>query len=472
MNWIDYPFDIESLPNVFTAVFIHDESGTMWIFEVSDRVNHSLQFIQFILTLGQYPQCRMVGFNSIGYDHPVIHHLVTQFPNGFTAADVYAKSKSIINTPWNDRFKNTVWQSDWIVKQVDLFKVWHMDNQARRCSLKQVEIALKMNCVVEYEMDFDAPLPEYEIPGLIAYNIHDVKATRLFLHQSKPALAFRDTMTERLGQDMTNQSDSNIGSKVFIKELEDHSPGICGRSGKWRQTPRAQIRLAECIFPYVRFQNPEFQKIYDFLSSRTIAKTKGAFGDSDLTADTLGMVWKFGTGGIHAAKDGRTWRAKPGHTIQARDVKSYYPNLSIRNKVFPEHLSDVFCDVYERLYDQRAATPKKDPINGALKLALNGTYGNSNSAFSPFYDPKFTMTITINGQLLLCMLGEWLASVPTLDLIQANTDGIMFQVRDDYLPWVDHYCLEWEKLTALVLEAENYILFCQKDVNNYIAVCE
>ena len=464
---IDYPFDIESLPNIFTAVFIHDESGTTWIFEVSERKNQSIEFIQFVRTLGSFPRCRMVGFNSIGYDYPVIHHLITSFPNGFMASDVYAKSKQIIGTDWNDRHKNLVWQSEWVAVQVDLFKVWHMDNQARRCSLKQIEIALRMDCVVEFELDFDKPLPLEKIPYLVGYNIHDVKATRMFLRQSLPALAFRDTMSERLGKDMTNQSDSNIGSKVFIKELEDDQPGICGRAGKWRQTPRHQINLGDCVFDYVQFQNPEFHRIHQHFLNTTITKTKGAF--DDLEAEAFGMLWKFGTGGIHAAKDGQTWRAKPGHTIQARDVKSYYPNLSIRNRVFPEHLSDAFCEVYERLYDQRAATPKKDPINGALKLALNGTYGNSNSKFSPFYDPKFTMTITINGQLLLCMLGEWLAAVPTLDLIQANTDGIMFQVRDDYMPWVDHYCTEWEKLTKLVLEADDFDLFAQRDVNSYLA---
>jgi len=34
------------------------------------------------------------------------------------------------------------------------------------------------------------------------------------------------------------------------------------------------------------------------------------------------------------------------------------------------------------------------------------------------------MTITINGQLLLCMLAERLAVIPSLELIQVNTDGI------------------------------------------------
>lgn len=469
-KWIDYPFDVESLPNVFTAVFRHAETGTEWIFEVSDRRNDSVAFIQFIKTLGQYPQCRMVGFNNIGYDYPLIHYLVANFPHGFTAADVYKRSKEIIDTPWNDRFRNNIRPSEWFVQQVDLYKIWHFDNKARQTNLKQVEIALRMGNVVEFDAPFDEPLPGDRIPALIAYNRHDVNATWAFWSQSIEQLEFRDVQTSQIGRDMTNQSDSNIGSQIFIKELNDHTPGICGRPGKWRQTPRHEIRLSECIFPYVQFTNAGFNQIHQRLLATTITETKGVF--DDLEAEFAGMTFVFGTGGIHAAKNSNTWRATSNRVIQARDVKSYYPNLAIKNRVYPEHLSDVFCDIYERLYNRRVATPKSDPANGALKLALNGTYGNSNSRYSPFYDPKYTMTITINGQLLLCMLAEWLAIIPTLELIQVNTDGVMYAVDAIHLSQCDAICKQWEQLTKLELEAENYLAFFQKDVNNYLAICE
>ena len=486
MLWVDYPFDVESLPNVFTCVFRHADSGMEWIFEVSDRVNQSVQFITFVKMLGQYPQCRMVGFMSIGYDYPLIHYLIANFPNGFYASDAYKKSQEIINTPWHDRFRHNVRPSDWFVRQVDLYKIWHFDNKARQTSLKQIEIALRMACVVEFDEPFDQPLAAHRIPCLIAYNRHDVNATWMFLRETRKQLEFRDKLTERLGEDMTNQSDSNIGSKIFIKELNDHTPGMCGRSGQWRQTPRSQIRLSECVLPDVQFRHWCFQTIHKYFLDQTITETTGAFKkpcivrseemppapkkkDQNVVASCYGLHFYFGTGGIHAAKDNRTWRATPGRVIQARDVKSYYPNLAIRNRIFPEHLSEVFCDIYERIYDERSATPKTDPTNEALKLALNGTYGNSNSKYSPFYDPKYTMTITINGQLLLCMLAESLAHVPTLELIQVNTDGVMYAVDADRMRECDAICRQWEDFTNLTLETEDFDLFAQRDVNNYLA---
>jgi len=462
----DFPYDLESYPNVFSAVIVHAASGTEWIFEVSDRVNLSRQLLNFVRTLGQHPGNRMVGYNNVGYDYPLLHALL-RF-DSFTAADAYQISMGIIETPWNDRFRNNVWASDMIVPQVDLFKIHHFDNQARLTSLKQIEIALQLPHVADLPFPPGTVLSDDQIPQLLGYNRHDVAATLRFYRQSASALAFRDEMSAALDQDLTNASDSTIGSKVFISRLNAAQPGICGKSGSWRQTPRARIPLADCIFPYVQFQTPEFNRVLDYLRAKTITKTKGAF--DDLTATCHGLKFVFGTGGIHGAQDGTTWRSTPDRVVQGRDVRSYYPNLAIANRVYPAHLSDVFCDIYKDVYDQRISLPKSDPRNKALKLALNATYGNSNSIYSPFYDPLYTMTITINGQLLLCMLSERLAAIPTLELIQVNTDGIEYIVDRDRVADCDAVSAEWEKLTGLELESEDYASFFQRDVNNYLAI--
>jgi len=465
-EWNDFPYDLESYPNVFSAVIVHAASGTEWIFEVSDRVNQSRQLLNFIHTMGAHPGNRMVGYNNVGYDYPLLHALL-RF-DSFTAADAYKISMGIIETPWNDRFRNNVWASDMIVPQVDLFKVHHFDNQARLTSLKQIEIALQLPHVADLPFPPGTVLTPDQIPQLLGYNRHDVAATLQFYRQSATALAFRDEMSAALDQDLTNASDSSIGSKVFISRLNAAQPGICGKSGSWRQTPRARIPLADCIFPYVQFQTPEFNRVLDYLRGKTITKTKGAF--DDLTATCHGLTFVFGTGGIHCAQDGTTWRSTPTRVVQGRDVRSYYPNLAIANRVFPAHLSDVFCDIYKDVYEQRISLPKSDPRNKALKLALNATYGNSNSQYSPFYDPQYTMTITINGQLLLCMLAERLAAIPSLELIQVNTDGIEYIVDRDRVGECDAVSTEWERLTGLELESEDYAAFFQRDVNSYLAI--
>ena len=107
-----------------------------------------------------------------------------------------------------------------------------------------------------------------------------------------------------------------------------------------------------------------------------------------------------------------------------------------------------------------------------LKLALNGVYGDSNNVYSPFYDPAYTMAITINGQLLLCMLAEELLKIPGLSMIQANTDGLTVYVPRVFTGQVEQVRHAWEKLTRLQLEEAIYDVMFIRDVNNYIAVYE
>ena len=71
-----------------------------------------------------------------------------------------------------------------------------------------------------------------------------------------------------------------------------------------------------------------------------------------------------------------------------------YPNIAISNKVYPEHLTEKFCEIYKGIYEQRKTYAKNTPENAMLKLSLNGTYGKSNDKFSVFYDPKFTRMLS------------------------------------------------------------------------------
>jgi len=106
-----------------------------------------------------------------------------------------------------------------------------------------------------------------------------------------------------------------------------------------------------------------------------------------------------------------------------------YPNIAISNNVFPQHLSVKFCSIYKDVYEQRKSFDKKSAENAMLKLALNGVYGDSNNQYSPFYDSAYTMKITINGQLSLCLLAERLLEIEDLKIVRVNTDGITVAVK-------------------------------------------
>ena len=193
-------------------------------------------------------------------------------------------------------------------------------------------------------------------------------------------------------------------------------------------------------------------------------------------AETLNVVingfrYDFGVGGIHGAKQG-TVESTEKRKLRTLDVASYYPNMAIANEVYPKHLGKTFCRVYKELYQERKKHDKKSAANKALKLALNGTYGDSNNEFSPLYDPAYTMTITIGGQLSLCMLMGALIDHCNAEIIMCNTDGFEYLVDVDKMDKADMIVARWEKLTGLEMEGDIYSVMYIRDVNSYVSVTE
>jgi hypothetical protein len=462
----DVCYDIETYPNVFTLKATHVTSGQKWTFEISFRRNDAHMLRLWMDTLrGQ--GCRMVGFNNIGFDYPVIHYIYNY--EFVTVADIYAKAMSIINGPYNARFSHMVWESDWVVSQIDLFKIHHFDNVSKATSLKVLEFNMRMDNIEDLPFPVGTDLTSEQIDVLLEYNDHDVTATGMFLGETTEQIRFREELSERYDKNFMNYNDTKIGSEVFIIELEKHKPGCCYQKIDGRkqamQTPRDSIDLGEVMLPYIKFEHPEFQRVHHWFSQQVITETKGSIKDIHCTIQ--GFKFDFGTGGIHGATQGR-FESDDEYIIESRDVKSYYPNLSIQNHLFPAHLGEEFCNIYEGLYIERGKHPKGSAENAMLKLALNGTYGNSNNKYSPFYDPHFTMAITIGGQLSLCMLCEQLLKVPTLEMLMINTDGLEYRVKREYTDHIEKVCQWWENLTKLELETSYYHNLFIRDCNNYI----
>ena len=464
-----YIHDIENYPNVFLFGAIHALTETPYIFEISHRRDDRQAFYLFTEYLREH-RAEEVGYNNLGYDYPVQHSILNNIMY-ITNADIYKKGDSIINAGDENRFAHMVWEKDWIVPQLDLYKIHHFDNQAKRTSLKTLEFNMRMENIEDLPFTPGTYLTDSQIDTLRQYLIHDLKATLMFYKHSKKLIDFRRELSAKYGRNFMNHNDTKIGKDYFIMELE--KSGIqCFEPGsrKPRQTHRPSIALNSVIFPYVHFEQPEFNRVLNWLRQQVITETKGVF--TDLSADINGFSFDFGTGGIHGSIESQTIRSTENYVIIDLDVASFYPNLAISNELFPAHLGKQFCTIYKNVYDMRSSYPKGTPENAMLKLALNGVYGDSNNVYSPFYDPAYTMAITINGQLLLCMLAEELLKIPGLSMIQANTDGLTVYVPRVFTGQVEQVRHAWEKLTRLQLEEAIYDVMFIRDVNNYIAVYE
>ncbi|MDK3075156.1 hypothetical protein QO034_18875 [Sedimentitalea sp. JM2-8] len=480
----DFIYDIETYVNMFSCDITHVDTRTRWVFEVSDRRDQSRHFFDMLFWLKQ-TDSRLFGYNNEGFDWPVCQHLADVFAaqGFFTARDAYDKAQAIID---GDRFAHTVWPRDRLVTQGDLYKIHHFDNMARSTSLKKLEINMRSARVVDLPYSPHEPLTSEQMDEVIAYMCHDVGETLRFYEHSRDQIKFRDDLALKypdLG-DVLNFNDTKIGKKYFERELERRVPGSCyvkvnGRR-QVRQTIRDRIALCDVISPKVMFTRPEFQRILDWLNNQVLERaeidgmrtgdveTKGVLKDVGAVIDGFGF--DFGTGGIHGSVKAQTVRASETHDLIDVDVASYYPNLAISNRWFPEHLSEAFCDIYSDVYEMRKTHKKGTAENAMLKLALNGVYGDSNNKYSPFYDPQYTMSITVNGQLYLCMLAEWLLAKTGGSMVQINTDGLTMLVPKMHRQNFNDTCAAWERHTGLELEHVDYSAMHIRDVNSYIAV--
>lgn len=568
----DFIYDIETYKDAFTFSIVRADGKYKQTFECSFRINQ----IDRVFTCLDYlhtNKFRMIGFNSKGFDYPILHKLVQlklSLPDDGKkiARRVFRLAQEQIES-FKDGFGNTVKTEDEYVKQVDLYRIWHFNNKAKATGLKMIEFNMRLHNIEDLPFDIHQELTASNIDKIKSYNEHDVECTRQFYFTSESQIDFRDNLSAKLGRDFTNADDTKIGAEYFQMELEKAGVALYKhKDGKrvMQQTKRDKIKVKDCLFDYYKFTQPEFQAIYDWFNQQTLTETKGVFSDieehllgdvakyaelevkkdkfkvkpseTDLEAfkrlhpmgwveevelkateylfDNEGnhvMVYQlddegapdlskkqkkarvqkksyfgcynvattlnvmhngyridFGVGGIHASLSDKIVKENKSYMLRDADVSSMYPNIAIANKIYPQHLTAKFCNIYEDMYQQRKSYAKNTPENAMLKLALNGTYGKSNDKYSVFYDPKFTMSITLNGQLSLLMLADRLLQIKGLKLVQLNTDGVTVAMLRSFEDEYQSVCKQWEADVGLELEFVDYSAMYIRDVNNYIAL--
>jgi hypothetical protein len=475
---IDVVYDCETFPNFFSCAVtpLAKDDNTTWTYEISSRRNDAPTFAAALKS--QYFR-RMYGFNNLNFDSPLIHAFLKIWDQGIQdAPTLYTRLKALAQEiiGAGNRWSHRVHWRDECAKQVDLFLIHHFDNPNRSTSLKTLEFNMRARRVQDLPFHHTTILEPWQMDVVRDYGLNDISETKRFAWHTMPMIEFRD----KLGDKHLNDNDTKIGKSFVIAALEKRFPGICyDKDRKPRQTWRSTVNLGDCVFPWIRFEHPEANAVLDRLKSTVLradeiktdskVATKGVF--KDLTATLNGFKFVLGTGGLHGSVSNRIITADINNEIADIDAEAFYPSIAIENGIYPEHLGLGFVDVYRDLRQERVdAKRAKDMVKSdALKLGNNGVYGESNNYFGPFLDPKYTMTITTNGQLILMMLGEQLQKVPALEIIQANTDGLTLRFPRSQRSRFDAVCDWWQRMTLMKLEEAQYSHMWIRDVNSYIA---
>jgi len=199
-----------------------------------------------------------------------------------------------------------------------------------------------------------------------------------------------------------------------------------------------------------------------------ITQTKGGY---ERKVVYKGFTYDFKLGGLHGCTESGVYESDEKRVIKSCDVASYYPNLAIRNRFYPEQFGEDFCDIYEEMYNTRVEAKKRGEmsISGGLKLSLTGSFGKSNDYYSPLYDPLYTMQTTINGQLSLMMLTEAYQDAG-FQILMVNTDGVECLIDRSQEALYEEISQEWMDITNLVLEFSEYQKLVIRDINNYTSI--
>lgn len=478
---MDYEvYDIECLSNLFTYTGYDLNSKEYFQFVIHDSKND----YELLYNHLRGRKLVQIGFNNEGYDYPVIHHLLNHYDEYVTKSGhllsqcIYQKSQEVIMMEFSE-----IADRNKFIQQIDLYKIHHLNNKARICSLKQLEVYMRMRNVEEMPFNHTHWCSEEDIKSILLYNLNDVKATTLFffmtigktdnpIYKGKDKISLRLNLNKKYKLGCLNFPDVKIGEQLILKLY-------CDKTGsrKWDikqlKSPRNSINLKECVPKWVAFKTKEFNQLLNKINSTVISNTKGEFNESVIFHN---IKMEYGTGGLHSNADPGIYKSNDEWIIYDQDVGSLYPSLAVTLGLYPEHLGKIFTEIYNEIVSTRLKEKKKPKkerdmvIMEGFKLAANGIYGKSGEESSFLYDPLYTMKTTIAGQLFLSMFTEKLVNAcPEIKFIQHNTDGLTYLVKRSHLSLVKEVTKEMEDLTGLYIEDNIYNLLVMRDVNSYLA---
>jgi hypothetical protein len=471
-HWV---MDYETLSNCFTGVFEHYKTTETKVFVIHDLRNDLDEFISFLKENFNNKEWH-ISYNGLAFDAQVTHYIIDNHKDWSDlsgceiASIIYRYAQRCIQKSNNKEFSDYP-QWKMIIGQIDIFKLHHWDNPAKRSSLKWIQYSMDWENILDMPIHHETEITKQEeIDTILEYCINDVRSTKEIYNRSKSQVGLRKELTQTYNINLFSASEPRISKELFGFYLSEKL-NIQKRDLKQMRTHRTVIKVDDIILPYISFTSPEFKTLHDRFKSLEIDATrlKGSFKYHINYKD---VKTHFGLGGAHGAAAKGVYESSDDMIIMSSDVTSFYPNLAIKNKWSPAHFPvDQFCDQYEWFFEERKKIPKSNPMNYVYKIILNSTFGLSNDVNSFFYDPELCMRITINGQLTLMMLYEQIMErIPGAVALLQNTDGVETIIPREHYDLYMQICEEWENTTSLNLEHDEYQKLVLSDVNNYIGV--
>jgi hypothetical protein len=454
-------FDSESYVNYFLLAFRSIQSKRITYFEDSAESKINLNKLRWILQ-----NFCIVGFNSLGYDVP----LVTLVLQGYRAADLKAFSNRIIY----ERLHWRAMETEFNIKFPPLNHIDLIEVAPLMASLKTYGGRLQSRRMQEFPIEHNKQLTKEEARAVKLYCFNDLEVTHDLYQELKPALDLRTQMSHEYKQDLRSRSDAQVAEEVIKSELKR-------LNGYYPKRP--VIDPGTSFFlkvpSFINYELPQLRTMLDVLRSAKFVI--GGLGEVEMPAELSKVkipignsVYRMGIGGLHSSETCIAHKADENTFLIDKDVASYYPSIILNQELCPKHLGKSFLKVYKSIVDRRMEAKRTAPkgvVEQSLKITINGSFGKLGNKYSVLYAPDLLMQVTMTGQLSLLMLIEWIEKIG-ISVVSANTDGILVKCPKDRYIDLEMWVMHWEKITGFITEEARYKATYNRDVNNYIAIQE
>jgi len=449
-------FDTECYPNYF-LLMMKLPDGRKRYFELDETHNLDGRVIRKL-----FSDRLSIGFNSRMYDIPMI------------LSALRGKNNTELKI-LSDRLISKEESSYDILNELGLWCPSYFDHidiidvaPSKKTGLKTYGARMHSPFLQELPYDVSKPLTNKQKVELRNYCSNDVDLTiQLYNELSKPLL-IRDNINKEYDVDVRSKGDAGIAEILMLKSLGLNKKAVkVPKSYKFKYEPPS----------YIDFKSENLQELVNTITNTTFKGKLGEKNKNDSVPNEITInekLYSFGIGGLHSQEKHRSIICNDDNLLIDVDVTGHYPKMIIDNKWSPEHLDSVkFNDLISKIYNERLVAKRNGDKqkSDTYKIIVNSIYGKFGHKDSFLYSPKCMVHTTLTGQLSLLMLIENLEEVG-LEVVSANTDGILVHIKKSDYDLFRSICDKWQKDSNLNLEETRFKTIYNESVNSYLAVKE
>lgn len=482
-----------------------DPDTRNWIdFEVSNFKNELYEFVKWYTSK---PFDYLVTYNGINFDQQILQWIVDKHQEwfdftGLQIAELASNRAGKIIEDSNYGIPPKYREKDFSIAPIDVFRIHHFDNDAKRTSLKWCAFMLNMD-VEETPVPFDKEfLSQSDIELVKGYCRNDILVTEEVLqltlghtsleemseYKGKNKIQDRFDVQKETGMDCLNWNDVKIGEewnkldyKIAEKIKDDEERGKL--FSKKIKHPYGQ-RFSKFFPKTMQFNSELLNKFIEQLGSHYVKAEKQEFH-----IEIGSTRYTIAKGGIHSNEKNRKITIPKGWKCRDADVGSQYPNSIIKLNIHAPHLSPTIMEQFKGkiskrlLYKKRGTELKKEgkidesriymSVQDMLKLCLNGGYYGKLGQKGSFLEyPEGLLKVCMGNQIEILMLIEMMEE-SGFSVISGNTDGIVTLYPESREEEYLEICRKWEEKVGNTemgkLEYADFEGFWQDSINSYIA---